>query len=130
MSTRKPTLWFSLLGCKFLAAMRELCQVKSRSKLTALNIHRVLYRKAKDFVTTLVQKAKSLFYNTMITEVKSTKELYQITKIILDRTRCTQFPTIFPPSNLPNQFSEFFQNKISKIQSDVNSEPCASTSSL
>ena len=87
-----------------------------------------LYRKAKHFVTTLVQTAKSLFYNTKITETKSTKELYHITNSISARTKCTQLPTTFPLSNLPNLFSEFFQNKISKIWSDLDLQPCASHS--
>ena len=68
----------------------------------------------------------SLGLHALITEAKSTKELYHITNSTSARTKCTQIPTIFPLSDLPNLFSEFFQNKISKIRSDLDSQPCAS----
>ena len=68
------------------------------------------------------------FHNTKITEAKSTKELYHITNSISARTKCTQLPTTFLLSDLPNLFSEFFQNKISKIRSDLDSQTCTSHS--
>ena len=126
VSTGKPSPWFSLLGFDLLAAKRERLQAERPWRSTGFTVNRDLYRKAKQFVTTLVQKAKSLFYNTKITEAKFTKELYHITNSISARTKCTQLPTIFPLSDLPNLFSEFFQHKVSKIRSDLDSQTCAS----
>ena len=60
-------------------------------------------------------KKLSVFYSTKIAAAASNKELYSITNKLAAKTKCSLLPTIFPQSDLPNIFSEFFLNKIVKI---------------
>lgn len=66
-----------------------------------------------------------MFYNTKITEARSTEELYHITNSISARPNYSQLSTNFRPSDLLNLFSQSFLNKISQIRPDLDSQPCA-----
>ena len=63
-------------------------------------------------------KKLSVFYSTKIAAAASNKELYSITNKLAAKTKCSLLPTIFPQSDLPHIFSDFFLNKIVKIRSE------------
>ena len=65
------------------------------------------------------KKQSLFFYSTNIAAVASSKELYSITNRLAARTKCSLLPTIFPQSDLPNIFSDFFLNKIVKIRNEL-----------
>ncbi|KAL8610879.1 hypothetical protein ACOMHN_056734 [Nucella lapillus] len=126
MERRVPIPWFSLLGDELLDAKRERRQAEQMWRQTGLTVHKQIYQKAKNFVTFLVHKAKSLFYNTSISEAKSSKELYNITNRLCARSKITHLPTIFPLHALPDMFSDFFCSKVEKIRNDLDAQVVAS----
>ena len=123
LSTRKPSPWFSLLGCDLLAAKRERPKQSDGSDpldvpfTGKLNILLQLsFRRLNHYFTILGLQKPSPPKNCITPLTASQPE-----------PNAHNFqPTIFPLSDLPNLFSEFFQSKISKIRSDHDSQSCAS----
>ena len=121
---RDPSPWFSLLGAELIAAKqaRRAAERKKNSK-DALTVHFQIFTKAKNFVTFLVQKAKTMFYNSKIAIAKSAKELYQITNKLCGKAKTCHLPTMFPTPSLPNIFSEFFSSKVLDLRKEIDSQP-------
>ena len=82
-----------------------------------------MWKTAKNFVTYLVQKAKTLFFNSNIEAAKSSKELYLITDKLCGKNKTCSLPSIFPAQSLPNIFSEFFSNKVSDLRKEIDAQP-------
>ncbi|KAK7459425.1 hypothetical protein BaRGS_00019004, partial [Batillaria attramentaria] len=110
--------WFGALGEELVLAKRERRRAEKQWRLSGLTVHEQIYQRAKNFVTVLVHRAKTTFYNTSISEAKSSRELYHIANKLCARTKSTQLPTIFPPSALPDMFSKFFSSKVERIRED------------
>jgi hypothetical protein len=68
-----------------------------------------------------VEKAKAKYYNNKIESASSSKELFKITENLLCRKAPKQFPSLFPTSQLPSLFSDFFENKIVALRRDLDS---------
>jgi hypothetical protein len=120
---RAPSPWFGLLGDELLQAKRERRRAECKWRETGLTVFHQVYKKAKNVVTSLVHKAKSMFYSSQIAEAKSSKELYSITNNLCARTNTTQLPTIFPSSQLSSVFSDFFDNKIVRLRQELDALP-------
>ena len=65
--------------------------------------------------TSIVHLAKSSHYSTKITESSSCKELFEITNKLTSRNKYTPLPTTFSPLDLPDQFANFFDDKVQTI---------------
>jgi hypothetical protein len=123
VSSRKVAPWFSLLGDELLQAKKDRRRTEREWKVSGLTVYEQLYKKAKNFVTFLVHKAKSMFYTTKIAQAKSSKELYHITNDLCARISATQLPTVYPTSSLPGVFSNYFVTKVDKLRDDIDSQP-------
>ena len=49
------------------------------------------------------------------------KELFSVTKRLMNKTKCTQIPSSVPVAQLPQRFSNFFCQKISTIRQNIDS---------
>ena len=58
---RDPSPWFSVLGDELIAAKQARRTEERRKDSTGLTVHLQMYKKAKNFVTFLVQKAKTIY---------------------------------------------------------------------
>lgn len=123
---RKPSPWFSLVSEELLQAKRDRRKAEKQWRASRLTVHQQIYKKAKHLVTSLVHKAKCLFYCNKIENAQSSKELYQITNGLCARTKTTQLPTTYPTVCLPNVFSEHFVQKIDNLRKDLDSQPSVS----
>ena len=122
VSSRAPSPWFGLLGDELVQAKRERRRAERQWKKTGLTVFEQIYKKAKNVVTCLVHRAKSMFYSNEIVRAKSSKELYRITNKLCARTNTTQLPSVFPSSELPSLFSGFFLDKISRLRQQLDSQ--------
>ena len=123
VSSKKVTPWFGLLGDELLQAKRDRRRAEREWKASGLTVYHQLYKKAKNFVTFIVHKAKSMFYTSQIAQAKSSKELYHITNDLCARKSATQLPTVYPSSTLPSVFSEYFVTKVDKLRADLDAQP-------
>ncbi|KAK7111255.1 hypothetical protein V1264_010921 [Littorina saxatilis] len=123
VSSRKVTPWFGLLGDELLQAKKERRRAEREWKVSGLTVYEQLYRKAKNFVTFIVHKAKSMFYTTQIAQAKSSKELYHITNDLCARSSASLLPTVYPSASLPDVFSNYFVTKVEKLRDDLDSQP-------
>ena len=122
-SKRTSCPWFSILGNELLGVKKERRHAEAQWRASGLTIHEQLYQKAKNVVTTLVHKAKTMFFCTKISEAKSSKELYHVTNQLCARTKCTPLPSVYPFAALPGIFSDFFIKKIQNLRDDLDSQP-------
>ena len=128
VSSRKPSPWFSLLGNDVLQAKQARRKAERRWRSTGLTVFKDLYKRAKNYVTFLVHKAKCSFFSNKIITAQSPKELFHITNPLTAKTKSTQLPSIFPTSDLPTLFSDFFNDKIVNIRKGLDSLPHSSAS--
>ena len=119
---RDPSPWFSVLGDELIAAKQARRVEERRKDSTGLTVHLQMYKKAKNFVTFLVQKAKTMFYNSKIAAAKTSKELYKITNKLCGKTKNNHLPTNIPMPMLPNVFSGFFSCKVLDLRKEIDSQ--------
>ena len=119
---RVSSPWFGLVGDELLEAKRNRRQAERKWRSTGLSVFKDIYQKAKHYVTKIVLKAKTQYYNLKISSAHTSKELYKITNSILSRTKSIHLPTSLPLSSLPDLFSTFFTEKIMKIRRDLDSQ--------
>ena len=128
VTERPSSPWFSLVSEELLVAKRERRQAERRWRRTGLTVFKDLYKKAKHHVSKIVQKAKMQFFNTKISSSTSSKELYQLTNKLLAKPKSAHLPTLYPTSDLPGLFSNFFVDKIEKLRSQLRSQTVTSPS--
>ena len=92
---------------------------------SGLTVHRQIFSTLKHKITWLVDRAKTTFYSSKITVSTTCKELFSVTNRLLNKTKCTQRPSLVPIAQLPQRFSDFFCQKISTIRQNIDS--CSST---
>ena len=95
--------------------MRRKVERKWRSSNSTHNLKE--YKSARNYATNLIKKARSDFYENLIQENSSDqRELFKISKQLLNQS----FEVLFPPhvskSMLANEMANFFVEKISNIR--------------
>ena len=127
VSTGKPSPWFSLLGFDLLAAKRERLQAERPWRSTGFTLNGICTGKLNSLLQLLFKRLNHCFTILRLQRLSSPKNCITSLTASQPEPNAHNFqPTIFPLSDLPNLFSEFFQSKISKIRSDHDSQSCAS----
>ena len=67
-------------------------------------------------------KAKRQYYNDVICNCPSSKQLYNVTNQLLGRTKKSSLPSNINTSDLPDTFCQFFNNKIEQIRNDIDNQ--------
>jgi hypothetical protein len=99
---------------------RRKAECKWRS--TKLEVHREAYKHQKKKVNTMIDQAKCSYYQTLVKENSSNpKELFKIANTLLNNTNERPLPNHQSAEELANRFADYFVEKISKIQSDLDS---------
>jgi hypothetical protein len=105
---------------------RRKCESKWRQ--TRLAVHRQIYTHQRDSVNKLIQAAKVNYYGELISQCKNDqKALFRIVKGLL--SKCTTETSGNTLDIGPNEFNDFFLNKINKIYDSLQaySTPAAET---
>ena len=95
-------------------AKRELRQAER--KLWSSGLYKELYSTKLIAYTASVRKAKRQYYNDVICNCPSSKQLYNVTNQLLGRTKKSSLPNNIPTSDLPDTFCQFFNNKVEHIR--------------
>ena len=126
VASRTTTGWYATIAEELQAAKRERRRFERKKDSTGLTIDLQIYKAAKDYVTNLVIRAKTAFYNAKISAATTCRELYTITNRILGRNKSTPLPTLYPTSKLPALFAEFFVSKVKTIRDKLDSSEAVS----
>ena len=73
----------------------------------------------KKLVTKLVHKDKTTYYWNKINKSLSCKQLFSVANQLLGN-RKTSLPTVFPLTDLPKHFPNFFKNNIETIRNKLD----------
>ena len=90
-------------------AERELQQAERKWRSSGLTVYKELYTTKQIAYTASIRKAKRQYYNDVICNCPSAKQLYNVTNQLLGRMKKTSLPNSIPSNNLPDHF---FNNKI------------------
>ena len=103
-------------------AKRELRQAERKWRSSGLTVYKELYSAKLIVYTASVRKAKRQYYNDVICNCPSSKQLYNVTNQLLGRTKKSSLPNNIPTSDLPDTFCQFFNNKIEQIRNDIDTQ--------
>ena len=104
-------------------AKRELRQAERKWRSSGLTVYKELYSAKLIANTSSVRKAKRQYYNNMIYNCPSSKQLYNVTNQLLGRTKKSSLPSNIPTSDLPDTFCQFLNNKtVEQIGNDIDNQ--------
>ena len=89
---------------------------------SGLTVYIELYSTKLTAYTASVRKAKRQYYNDVICNCPSSKQLYNITNQLLGRTKKSSLPNNIPTSDLPDTFCQVFNNKVEQIRNDIDTQ--------
>ena len=118
VNSRSSAPWMSLEIKQAKAERRRAERKWVTSKLT---IHRDIFNQCKSKVKAFIASGKKQYYSSKIAESVSSKTLFSIANAMSAKGRNTNLPSLFPINELPDKFGVFFQSKIGKIRSSLDS---------
>ena len=103
-------------------AKREFRQGERKWRSSGLTVYKEFYSTKLIACTESVRKAKRQYYNDVISNCPSSKQLYNVTIQLLGRTEKTSLRNNIPSSYLPDTFCQFFNKKVEQIRNDIYDE--------
>ena len=96
-------------------ARRDLRRAENRWRNCKLVVHREIFTSCRNDYRRHLIATKAEYYCTMVDEAsRNTKKLFDVTNTLLGRSTPTQFPYSTDGVPLPERFSTFFVDKISR----------------
>jgi len=120
VSKRPSCPWYCNVADDLIAAKRRRRQAERKWLTTKLHVHKEILKALNHHVTQLVQSAKSSFYSSQILACKTTKQLFTLTNTLLGKSKTSSLPNNIPCSELPEKFSNFFNDKIETIRNNLD----------
>ena len=97
-------------------AKRELRQAERKWRSSGLTVYKELYSAKLIAYTASVRKAKRQYYNDVICNCPSSKQLYNVTNQLLGRTKSPHYPITSPPVTCLIHFVSFSTTKLNKLE--------------
>ena len=104
---RRSTPWYSAVAPDLRALKQKKRQAERQWLRSGLAVHKEIFCSFKHKINRLVDTAKTKYFNAKICASTTCGQLFSITKILLNKTRCTTLPSS-PVSLLPQMFCDFF----------------------
>ena len=99
-------------------------KLENKWQKTKLTVDHEIYREQCAEYNKLLQRCKSAYYTEKVESCQNdSKSLFRITKNLLGTDSEAKLPKNDSSSQLAQDFSDFFINKIEKIRTDISSEP-------
>ena len=107
------------------AAKAERRRAERHWKKTGLEIHKQLFRKMNNKVKQLMKTARAKFYNTKITECKTSRALFSLTKELSGSgsSSSDNLPSGYPKADLLDVFGQYFVDKVATIRTNLDAQP-------
>ena len=116
----KSAPWYPDICEELRDAKRDRRRAERKWLKTGLTVHKQIFNAAKNVVTRLVHSAKTLFLQTQISACTSSRKLFDVCSRLTGRSKVSPLPTVFPATQLPEIFSEFFIRKVADIRSELD----------
>ena len=117
IAEREPQPWISE---DILSAKRDRRSTEKMWRKSNLTVHKLIYKEKCEIVKELIQKSKSKYFLSKITQCEGDqKKLFGIVDSLLGRGKPKQLPTRLGPLELAHAFNDFFVSKISTIRENL-----------
>ena len=123
ISARALSPWFGTVREEMRAAKRARRRAERQWVKGGLTVHKQIFNAAKRIVTAIAENAKTVFFSARIAASSTSKELFNLTDMLMARARSTSIPTVFPKSQLPSLFASYFNSKVNTIRDQLDSQP-------
>ena len=84
-----------------------------------------MFQAARNYVTSIVDCAKSAFYSSKVLACSTVKQLFSVTNNILGKVNSSPLPSNFNAQELYQKFADFFSTKIALIREKLDSATAA-----
>ena len=121
VSDRPPSPWYNAVGPELRDAKRERRRAEEQWRATHLTVHREIFQAARNYVTFIVDCAKTTFYSSKVLACSTVKQLFSLTNNILGKVNSSPLPSNFSAQDLPQKFADFFTKKIALIREKLDS---------
>lgn len=116
VSKRAAAPWF----CEEIKKAKAECRrAERRWRKSKLQVHKEMFKPAKNKHVTLIQNLKRNYYVSKFNNVKTCKELFSITDQLLGKRNSPSLPR-GNDGDVCSDFSKFFHEKIIKIRNDID----------
>ena len=106
------------------AAKQQRRQAERRWRKSGLTVHRDIYIEQKQRVNTIITEAKASYYKEAIQDHKGdTKQLFKFINNLLGKTNGSPLPSEKTNMEVADMFSDFFIEKIFRIQESIPDTP-------
>ncbi len=120
ISDRSGNIW---LSDTYLVEKRKRRKLEKKMKRTKLEVDKQAFKLQKNKTNELLNENKSDFFKKLIDENKDNPhDLFKVMNSALNRKQDTQFPPHSSDTDLANEFSDFFTDKIDKIRDKLDNE--------
>lgn len=117
VTSHPPAPWFTP---EIVCAKKERRKCEERWRKTGLVVHREIFTAQRTTVNNMICASKKMYYNKMIHECPDQKSLFQILKNLLYSNKPAVLPDHESTNVLLQQFSDFFESKITKIRTSLD----------
>jgi hypothetical protein len=104
-------------------------QCERKWRHTRLETDRKKYKEQREKVNTMIDTARSNYYEAKVAECKDQKSLFKLIDNLLHRKGKKVLPHYDSLEELTEKFSDYFYNKIAQIRTVLDSEPSPSLTS-
>jgi hypothetical protein len=118
---RVSTPWYSAVASQLRALKQEKRRAERWSVCSGLTVLGNVPMQKKHKITRLVDKAKTAYYNTKVSTCTTSKQLFSVTKRLMNKTSQNILPS-FPLSSLPQMFSDYFTSKVTNIRNNIDNK--------
>ena len=103
-------------------AKRAQRRAERKWRKTGLQIHKDIFKIKRDATVSLIKECKKMYFMSKFENVKSCKEMFQITDDLLGKLKTSPLPEGNDIENC-QKFATFVDDKIDKIRSFLDSQP-------
>ena len=117
---KKQDPWMPEIADQLRHAKQLRRRAERRHKKTRLTIDYLIMKDREAEVVQIIQSAREKYLLQKIKDAKDSKNFYKSTDQILGKTKEINLPKNIPINGLPEQFSNFFTNKIRMIRDELD----------
>ena len=124
ITKRQYSPWYST---EVKAATSERRKAERKWKNTELTIDMQIFKHKKQEWKKTIRKSKKDYYQSEFEQSDSCKQMYNLCNELLGKKKETPLPVIYTDVELPGKFASFFNDKVEKIRTDLDThESCNS----
>jgi hypothetical protein len=114
--------WYISIREELIEAKKQRRRLESLCKTSPLTVHKQMFNAAKRSVAKLVHQAQSSFMCGKIERAQADGNLFGVFGDLCGRDGTSFLPTVYPASQLPSVFSDYFDRKVADIRTTLDQQ--------